>query len=84
MSAPWHDPSPRLSEARITSGARHADCTARYDGAGEGWTATVEVPRADGSTQPPAERHSAHRLPSRDAARAWCERVAAEALRSLA
>lgn len=69
-------------DTRIYSLARYADCHVSRD-YHEGWSAEVVIPRADGSTQPPAERHSAHRLPSRVAAQEWCERVAAQAFAAM-
>ncbi len=69
--------------ARVTLGDRFADCDAECLGGEDGWRASVVVPRANGSTQPPSERHSAHRLPSREAAQGWCGRVAAMALEGL-
>ena len=69
-------------ESRIHSLTRFADCHVARD-YHDGWSAEVVIPRADGSTQPPAERHVAHRLPSREAAQAWCERVAAQAFAAM-
>lgn len=63
--------------ARVVWDGGFADCNVDYLGGDERWRATVIVPRPNGSTQPPAERHSAYRLPSREAAQAWCERAVA-------
>lgn len=77
MSAPivWAEEPDGAFTARVMWGERFADCTIDRLGGGEGWWASVVVPRPNGSTQPPSMRMSAHCITSHEAAKAWCERA---------